>query len=118
MSEVRIVSAECRTAVSEQNVGIGQLFKHFKLTPNFNLLRAGRYSVGGVGGSVGCAENVRGSKLDYDLCDNYSDTVSDLSTSTGGYSLWREYDLFDSEHVHCRITERYKPDFLNMCVPS
>jgi len=123
VSEVRIVSAQCQAAVAEQNVGIGQLFRHFKLTPNFNLLRAGRYRViDGDKESAGSAEleagatSVRYCELNYGLSDNDSDTEGSGGCGRGGgYSLWREYDLYDSDHVHCRITERYTPDFLNLC---
>lgn len=119
-------------AIRDQKVGVGQLFRHFKTTPSFRLLRAGRRLVGVHdmdGGRGNCAYSLDESgdtdsrdasrKVDSVLSDYGSQTHSaqsggETADSSGDcYSIWREYELYN-QHMHCRFVERFTPGFLSL----
>lgn len=78
-SKVYCISDEAKEAVASGNVGIGQLFKHFNILPEFELLACG----------MDCKQ--------LETNDSYDDLE---------FVFWRKYVL-SSRHLRCEIEERF-----------
>jgi len=87
-SKVSLERDECIAAVEEQKVGIGQLFRHFNILPQFDLLHAGHTE-----------SNDSGPEL------------------TGVECLWRDYVL-RAPGITCNIHEVIRSDVFELQMPE
>ena len=107
-SSVRLERADCIAAVEERGVGIGQLFRHLNILPDFELLAAGTLEAGAplppeaalsaatdgdAGGGGGAAAGGAGD----------GDDDADVAR------FWRRYVL-SGEGVRCEIREVLRAD--------
>lgn len=48
IGSIQLYSEECKVAIEERNIGVGQLFRFLGVLPSFNLLSAGRDNEGAL----------------------------------------------------------------------
>lgn len=115
-------------AIRDQKIGVGQLFRHFKVMPSFKLLRAGRRLAHNNGDVRDVFDTLLSHDIHHESFEDSKDGAADTVYAPGfdaalnnasysddtskKYSMWREYELY-TQHMHCRFVERFPPGFLN-----